>query len=617
MSRPPANDDRVAAEGGPRKISLDERLQALEPIARLIEWPFPRIRDQRTCWELSRIVDGVLTNVARGHAALELAIGESLEALAVGDRVFEVGGYCNVPDYARERHGIPASTAVKLMRFSRDLRKRPLLRAAVREGNVSISQAEAVLPVAVGDGERLWVARASNWTVRRLVEEVKKSRASPREPGDAETVAEESSDEEALPAARGLYDREERWRRLVFDLPPGGQEIIDEGNALAQEAMEHPGAPTWQCIRAVLDEYFGSRLAVAHEFEVASMRRHDERTAGVGSFKVLGESLDEQCAYWAALVQVPYIEAPEDDARLMRDPQVIDQTLQRHVKSLRRWDVLFGHLALLSQRMRCWWIAGFASFEHYCVERLGMALRTVEQRIALEERLHELPSLRAGMESGSVSYEQARIIAAHADRASVEVRIEQARRMTCIAFRRRVEADERAQMSARRKFKAVVPQSVVEDLWAAFHALREQSETPVSRGECLVALYAHFIAVWKPLLARRRTLHRRVLERDGYRCQVPGCSRTASHAHHIELRSQGGKDEMSNLTSLCVAHHLRGVHKGRIRVAGNAPDQLVWSVNGALPEIEGRWCEQRPCLGTASTCTSGASSSRHRSFGVC
>jgi hypothetical protein len=81
---------------------------------------------------------------------------------------------------------------------------------------------------------------------------------------------------------------------------------------------------------------------------------------------------------------VPNIEAPEDDTPLMPDPRVIDDKLRRHVKSLRRWDVLFGHLALLSQTMRCWWTAGFASFEHYCVERLGMSLRTVEQRIALE-----------------------------------------------------------------------------------------------------------------------------------------------------------------------------------------------------------------------------------------
>src|SRR5690242_5056277 len=127
MSAQPAIVESVAAESGPRKISLDERLLALESVARLLKFPLPRCRDQRTCWELARIVDGVLTNVARGHGALELAIGECLEALAVGGRVFDVGGYCNVPDYARERHGIPAKTAVKLMRFSRELRKRPLL----------------------------------------------------------------------------------------------------------------------------------------------------------------------------------------------------------------------------------------------------------------------------------------------------------------------------------------------------------------------------------------------------------------------------------------------------------------------------------------------------------
>jgi hypothetical protein len=581
-----ANDDRIATDGGPRKISLDERLQALESVARVIEWPLPRSRDQRTCWEFSRIVDGVLTNVARGHGALALAIGECLEALAVGDRVFEVGGYCNVPDYARERHGIPASTAVKLLRFSRELRNRPLLRAAVREGKVTVSQAEAVLPVAIGDAERLWVARASNWTVRRLVEEVKNRRSPPDEPADLATGAGERREEEAPRVGQDAYDREERWTRLVFHLPAGGQQIIDEGNALAREALGNPGAPTWQCIRAVLDESFASGREAACDPGPPAERRHDEAP----SLQMLGESLDEQCAYWAALVRVPNIEAPEDDARLMRDPHVIDQILRRHVKSLRRWDVLFGHLALLSERMRCWWIAGFASFEHYCVERLGMAVRTVEQRIALEQRLQELPSLRAAMDDGSVSYEMARIIAANADRASVDLRIEQARRTTCIAFRRRVEADEEAQMSARRKFKAVVPQSVAADLDAAFRAVRERSDAPLSRGDCLVALYADFIAVWKPLLARRRTLHRRVLERDRYRCQVHGCSRTASHAHHIELRSRGGKDEMSNLISLCVAHHLRGVHKGRIRVTGKAPDQLVWTLSGALPEIEGRWC---------------------------
>jgi len=44
----------------------------------------------------------------------------------------------------------------------------------------------------------------------------------------------------------------------------------------------------------------------------------------------------------------------------------------------------------------------------------------------------------------------------------------------------------------------------------------------------------------------------KVLERDGYRCQVPGCSnRRNIHAHHLKFRSHGGCDGHHNLLSLC------------------------------------------------------------------
>jgi 5-methylcytosine-specific restriction endonuclease McrA len=67
-------------------------------------------------------------------------------------------------------------------------------------------------------------------------------------------------------------------------------------------------------------------------------------------------------------------------------------------------------------------------------------------------------------------------------------------------------------------------------------------------------------------------------ERDGYVCTVPGCSRAADHAHHIKFRSHGGSDDLSNMTSLCAVHHLQGVHMGRIRVWGCAPDRLHWEL---------------------------------------
>jgi hypothetical protein len=30
--------------------------------------------------------------------------------------------------------------------------------------------------------------------------------------------------------------------------------------------------------------------------------------------------------------------------------------------------------------------------------------------------------------------------------------------------------------------------------------------------------------------------------------------------------------------SLCAVHHLRGVHMGRLRVSGTAPDRLRWEL---------------------------------------
>jgi hypothetical protein len=273
----------------------------------------------------------------------------------------------------------------------------------------------------------------------------------------------------------------------------------------------------------------------------------------------------------------------------LRDPKIIDAELRRHIAMLRRWDLLFGHFALIFKSIRGWEITGFHSLAQYSRERLGMAARTVEQRIALEQRLYDLPALRAALLDGRVSYEKARLIAMHSDGAAVQDRIDEAQRVTCIALRRSFQADEDAQMSARGKFRAVVPRGVACDLEDAFRMVRQRAPMPLTAGECLVAMFANFIDVWTPLLARRTTLQKRVLERDGYVCQVPGCSRAAAHAHHIQSRAAGGPDEMWNLTSLCAAHHLRGVHMGRLKVTGRAPDQLRWTLKGALPAIEGGW----------------------------
>ncbi|HTO96418.1 MAG TPA: hypothetical protein VMK66_05160, partial [Myxococcales bacterium] len=69
--------------------------------------------------------------------------------------------YSNVGDYAREEHGMNASTAVKKVRLSRRLRERPLLRDAVRLGEITPRKAEVIAPAASCSGSAR--ARRNGW----------------------------------------------------------------------------------------------------------------------------------------------------------------------------------------------------------------------------------------------------------------------------------------------------------------------------------------------------------------------------------------------------------------------------------------------------------------------
>ena len=52
-------------------------------------------------------------------------------------------------------------------------------------------------------------------------------------------------------------------------------------------------------------------------------------------------------------------------------------------------------------------------------------------------------------------------------------------------------------------------------------------------------------------------VRQQVLERDGYLCQVPGCTATATHVDHIIAKSIGGNDSLDNLQAMCAPHNLK------------------------------------------------------------
>lgn len=61
---------------------------------------------------------------------------------------------------------------------------------------------------------------------------------------------------------------------------------------------------------------------------------------------------------------------------------------------------------------------------------------------------------------------------------------------------------------------------------------------------------------------------RAVRLRDQRRCVVPGCGNVRFlDLHHIELSSEGGRNDADNLVTLCGAHH-RAVHRGTLGISG-------------------------------------------------
>src|SRR5438552_9745570 len=169
---------------------------------------------------------------------------------------------------------------------------------------------------------------------------------------------------------------------------------------------------------------------------------------------------------------------------------------------------------MLSKTSRALEPLGFANFGHYCEEGLGMAERTVAQRIAVERSLYRIPLLRRALREKRISYEKARIIARHAEGEEVQGWIEKAETMPCVALRRAMQAKDEAQMCARGTFSVWMPLSVAEVVKAAFRAARAAARRWLSAGECLVALAEHFIDTWREQLKQANTLQPRIRTRE-------------------------------------------------------------------------------------------------------
>jgi hypothetical protein len=101
----------------------------------------------------------------------------------------------------------------------------------------------------------------------------------------------------------------------------------------------------------------------------------------------------------------------------------------------------------------------------------------------------------------------------------------------------------------------------------------------VPEWAAMAMLFQEAKKVWDQHDPERVPVRAKILERDHYRCVVPGCARRDRiEAHHIEPRSQGGSNDAGNLAALCHGHHQHGVHEGYVRIRGTAPHALRYEL---------------------------------------
>ncbi len=550
---PPLSPDALAA--------LGKRAWPLLPV-------LPQDRRHLLRDEAALLIDELLVKVARGSGAIAVAMGECLDALCTGAGPIRLG-YTNLGDYVREELSLAPRTAKEWAKLARDLRTRPVLKAAVRAGEVDIKKAVAIVDVAVGDSEAEWVERAKRDTVRGL-------RAAAR--GDSAAVA-----------AAAEEEGEKRWHRIVIDLAPEEREVVDRALDVAGKVLR-ANTPKWQRVEAIAQEYLGSHPDPRPPAEVAgdgagvssSGPGHDiYALLGIGPSKPspeLREWLEREYDRWSYLHSADPMPAPEAGVDDRDGALRIHERLLELASMRQGWDELVGHLSMLLINTGLWRDMKFLDVDHYATERLGMSGRAVEQRAWLERRLWNFPALRRAMRDGRLGYEQARLVARCSSPAFIDAWIAKAEKMKVVELARAVEADEEAQMCARKEWAARLPEDVHQVFSAACRAVRAAAQEWIGASKCLVVMCQHFIDTYEVETRRPNTPATRAMERDRGLCTCPGCSKAADHVHHIKYRSHGGGDEEENLTSLCAAHHLHGVHDGYVRVRGAAPEGLEWDL---------------------------------------
>jgi len=551
----------------------------------------------------------VLDELARwsgGDGARRRALAAVAGCLVAG-RGWERLGFARLRDYAAERAGVSARQLQELARVDAGLAALPTVEAALVAGELSWTQARLLCRVATPRDERAWCAVAARLGARELAREVRRV--------DARAV--ERSGGADSPGAGGGADGED-WETLQLRCSSG----VRGRWLLACRVAERGGGealPRWACAEAVAAEALAA-VGLPAETPEAQGPPTPEATRWPSAAAEAG--VPTESAGEAPASVLPRSAGPPREVRgaersgsdVPADPFDLDARLRRGLRDEQRRLARMGPLLLQVASDRLYRGLGYRGFDAYVRDELGLAPSTARALLRLERLAPAAPAFASAWRRGRVTLSQASalapLLALEHSRPWHRAWLARASRVTvrrlkddvddaisrgeldpaCLTdlpaglrtgatptrSRERVRLRIPAPASVARLFRAVVAN--------VQRRIEQRSGRTSSEGEAFEAMLEHALESW----GLHRPLARKfaVFERDGWRCTVPGCTSYRNlQDHHVRFRSAGGGDALENRTTLCAFHHLRGVHGGRLRCVGRAPEGLRFEL-GLRPGAE-------------------------------
>jgi hypothetical protein len=526
-----------------------------------------------------RDADGRLRELAAARAAARPVLG-ALAAEVVEKKLGDALGYRSLGDFCRERLGLGSRVVRDWARVARGLRELPLLRQALRRGEVSWSVADRVVGLVTPETEAACLETVGGRTVRaveaivlavRRAEAEAVAGASAAKAGagsEARTEAEAGSEAAAEGEVEGEEERVEVRLACTPKLAGFWSVAVEYARRVAGEEL-----PVWACAERIAAEAASAIGAAEPESALASsleeLTDSGTESGGAGSERRREppeHGLREQAfpgLRWGALARG----IPKEIEALARDldacpPREVDRRLRAGIAFLQGVDFELGRILRQMLQRRLLAEIGFESLERYARERLDLSPRTARRLVALSRAELRAPAVATAFQAGELPALHAQALAGVAELDTARAWVERARAVTLrrledeLAFRPRREIVFRAPPEVARFFLSMLARAgSLERLLA--HAIR----TWVEHGQGFED-YADF-------------------ERDGYRCVVPGCTgRRNLHSHHIRFQGVGGPDVPENRATLCACHHERALHAqgsargALLRIRGRAPHEL-------------------------------------------